>query len=92
MDVILDMKLLNIKVIIALYRPKGYCFVKCINLLTGEDYKEQYLDFITREQRRSNIRTKARIQPFCRGNNFNLGYFDGERVFPGSVTDRNNAL
>ena len=36
--------------------------------------------------------TKTRIQPFCRANNINLGYFDGERVFPKSVTDRNNAL
>ena len=25
---------------------KGYCFIKCINYLTGRDYKEQYLDFI----------------------------------------------
>ena len=25
---------------------KGYCFVKCNNFLTGEDYKQQYLDFI----------------------------------------------
>ena len=36
--------------------------------------------------------TKARIQPLCRANNINLGYFDGERVFPRSVTDRNNAF
>ena len=36
--------------------------------------------------------TKARIQPFCRANNNNKGYYDGERVFPRSVTDRNNAL
>ena len=36
--------------------------------------------------------TKARIQPFCRANNINLGYYDNERVFPRSVTDRNNAL
>ena len=36
--------------------------------------------------------TKGRIQPFCRANNINLGYFDGERVFPRSVTDGNNAL
>ena len=36
--------------------------------------------------------TKARIQAFCRANNINLRYFDGERVFPRSVTDRNNAL
>ena len=29
---------------------KGYCFVKCINFLTGQDYKEQILDFIRSEQ------------------------------------------
>ena len=49
------------------------------------------LDFIRNEQKRSNIMTKAGIQPFCRTNN-NLGYFDGTRVFPRSVTDRDNAL
>ena len=36
--------------------------------------------------------TKTRIQPFCRANKINLGHCDGERVFPRSVTDRNNAL
>ena len=36
--------------------------------------------------------TKARIQPLCRSNNINLGYYDGERVFPRSATERNNAL
>ena len=36
--------------------------------------------------------TKARIQPFCGANKINLGYFDGERVLPRSVTERNNAL
>ena len=34
----------------------------------------------------------ARIQPFCETNNIDLGYFDETRVFPGSVTERNNAL
>ena len=71
---------------------KGYCFVKCVNFLTGQDYKPQYLDFIGNEKRRSNIMTKVRIQPFCRANNINLGYWDGERVFPRSVTNRDNAL
>ena len=71
---------------------KGYCFIKCVNFLTGQDYKQQYLEFIRNEKRRSNIMTKARIQPFCRANNNNLGYWDGERVFPRSVTNRDNAL
>ena len=71
---------------------KGYCFIKCINFLTGEDYKEQYLDFIRNEKRRSNIMNKARIQPFCRANNINLGYFDGDGVFPRTVTSRDSAF
>ena len=71
---------------------KGYCFVKCINFLTGQDYKEQYLDFIRSETRRTNTMTKARIQPFCRSNHINLGYYNDERVFPRSVTNRDNAV
>ena len=71
---------------------KEYCFVNCYNFLTGEDYKQQYLDFIRNEKRRSNIMTKARIQPFCRANNINLGYFDGTKVFPRSVTEKNIAF
>ena len=71
---------------------KGYCFFKCINFITGRDYKQQYLDFIRNEKRRSNIMTKARIQPFCRANSINLGYFDGDGVYPRSVTIRNSAL
>ena len=71
---------------------KGYCFVKCINFLTDRDYKQQYLDFIRNEKRRSNIMTKARIQPFCRANNINIGYLDGEGIYPRSVTNRDSAL
>ena len=71
---------------------KGHCFVKCVNFLTGEDYKQQYLVFIRSEQRRSNIMTEARIQPFCRANNINLGYYNDDRVFPKSVTKRDSAL
>ena len=71
---------------------KGYCFVKCINFLTDRDYKQQYLDFIRNEKRRSNIMTKARIQPFCRANNINIGYFDGDGVYPRSITNRDIGL
>ena len=52
---------------------KVFCFDICVNFLKGEDYKEQYLDFIRIEKRRSNIMSKARIQPFCRANNITLG-------------------
>ena len=40
--------------------------------------------------KRTNSMTKARIQPFCRANIINIGYFDGLGVFP--RTERNNAL
>ena len=60
------------------FKPtKGYCFVKCINFLTGGVYKGHYLEFIGIEKRRSKIMTKARIQPFCSAKNFNLAYYDG---------------
>ena len=36
--------------------------------------------------------TKAKVQPFCRNNNINLGYYDGTRVFPSSVTNRHSAV
>ena len=71
---------------------KCFCFVKCINFLTGGDYKEQYKEVIRKEERRANIMTKAKIQPFCRANNNNLRYYDGEKVFPRSIPERNIAL
>ena len=71
---------------------KGYCFIKCIIFLTGQDYKHKYLEFIRNESRRTNIMTKARFQPFCRANKINLGYWDGERVFPRTGTNRDSAL
>ena len=71
---------------------KGYCFVKGINYLTGQDYKQGYLEFIPNEERRCNIMTMARIQPFCRANNINLGYYNNDRVFPRTVTNRDTAL
>ena len=71
---------------------KAYYFVKCINSLTGQDYKQQNLAFIRNEKRRSNIMTMARIQPFCRANNINPGYYKTDRVFPRTVTNRDSAL
>ena len=36
--------------------------------------------------------TAAKIHPFCRANNINLGYYNNNRVFPISVTNRDSAL
>ena len=43
-------------------------------------------------KRRANNMTEARIQPFCRSNNISFGYYDGDGVFPRSVTNRDSAL
>ena len=70
----------------------GNCFIKCINYFTKKDYTEQFLTFIRTEQRKSNVMTSARVQPFCRKNNINIGCYDGFRVCPRNITHRNTAL
>ena len=67
---------------------RGICFIKCINYLTGKVYTDDFLTFNRTEQRRSNVMTSARIQPFCRKYIINIGYYDGFRVNPGNITQR----
>ena len=69
----------------------GNCFIKCINYFTEKGYREKFLTFIRTEQRRSNVMTSARVQPFCRKHNTNIGYYDGFRVCPRKITQRNTA-
>ena len=70
----------------------GTCFIKSINYFTKKDHTEEFLTFVRTEQRRSNVMTSARLQPFCRKHNINIGCYDGFRVCPGSITQRNIAL
>ena len=71
---------------------KSYCFIKCVNYLTGQDYKEEYLEFIRNEKRRCNVMTMARIQPCLKKLGIDLGYFNGERIYPRTVMNRDNAF
>ena len=50
------------------------------------------LTFIRTEQRRSNLMTSARIQPFCKNYNINIGCFDGTRINPRNLTQRDTSL
>ena len=70
----------------------GNCFIKCINYFNKKDYTEDFLTFIRTEQKRSNVMTSARVQPFCRKHNINIGCYDGFRVCPRNITQRNTAL
>ena len=60
----------------------GMYFIKFIKYFTRKDYTEEFLGFIRSKQRRSNLMTSARIQPFCRKYNINIGCFDGTRIKP----------
>ena len=71
---------------------KGYCFVKCNIYLSSRHYKQEYLDFIGNEKRRSNIMIMARIQPCLKKLGIDLGYYNGERLFPRTVTNGDSAL
>ena len=70
----------------------NYCFIKCKNYLTNSDYKEQSLDFIRIEQKRSSITTLARIQPCLRKLGIDLGFYNGKEIWPRYITERNKAL
>ena len=66
--------------------------IKCINYFTRKDYTEEFLTFIRTEQKRSNVMTSARIQPFYRKHNINIGCYDGIRVCPRYITQKHIAL
>ena len=70
----------------------GMCFIKCKNYFTKKEYTEEFLTFIRSEQRRSNVMTSARIQPFCEKFNINIGCFDGTRINPRNLTQRKTSL
>ena len=70
----------------------GMCFIKCINYFTKKYYTEEFLTFIRSEQRRSNVMTSARVGSFCRKYNINIGCFDGTRINPRNITQRDTAL
>ena len=70
----------------------GMCFIKCLNHFDKKGYTEEFLTFIRTEQGRSNVMTSARIQPFCRKYNINIGYFNGTMINPRNLTQRKTAL
>ena len=68
------------------------CLFKYINYFTKKDYTDEFITFIRTEQRRSNVMTSARNQPFCRKHNINIGCFDGTRINPRNLTQRDTSL
>ena len=61
-------------------------------LFHQKNYTEEFLTFIRSEQRRSSLMTSARIQSFCKKYNINIGCFDGTRINPRNLNQRDISL
>ena len=70
------------------------CFRKCLEFIRKKDFSQQYRDFIKESQRNKKIMTSAKIQPFCKKHNINLGvyYPKQQEILPRSVTERRICL
>ena len=66
----------------------GSCFINCNTYFTIKDYTQEVQDFITNEKYQSGLMTSARIEPFCKNYDLNIGCFDGTRINPRNVTQR----
>ena len=70
------------------------CFRKCLEFIYKKDFSQKYREFIRESQRNKNIMTSAKIQPFCKKHDINLGIYDlkQKRILPLSVTERRICL
>ena len=59
---------------------------------TKKNYTDEFLTFIRTEKYRSGVMTSARIQPFLRKHIINIGCFDGTRINPRNITQRNTSM
>ena len=60
--------------------------------LTGKDYKKEYFEFIANEDRRRNVMTTARVQPFVTKYEIDIGIFNGKQILPETVKERRKCL
>ena len=86
------MNLLNIGETIVLYQQEDIVLLNVLIFYHVKITNNNILTFLENKKRRPMFKTMAEIQPLCRANSVSSGYLDGTRVFPRSVTDRNNAL
>ena len=58
------------------------------------DFSEEYNDFIQESDGCKIIMTLARVQPFCRNKNLDIGVYklNKGRIFPETVKERNTCL
>ena len=77
------------------YIPTGnVCFRKCSEHIYKRHFSNEYKEFISDSERCKNIMTSAKIQPFCRKCNINLGVYNKKQrsFLPKSVAERRICL
>ena len=70
------------------------CFRKCLEFISKTDLSEENRDFIKNSKTTKNIMTSAKIQPFCKKYNINLGVYNKnqQKILPRSITERRICL
>ena len=77
------------------YIPTGNaCFRKCLEFFQRRDFPNEYKEDILSSDRCKNIMASAKIQPFCRKYNINLGVYKKKQrsILPKTVTERKFCL
>ena len=77
------------------YIPIGNaCFRKCLEFIYKKDFSKEYKKFILDSYRCKNIMTSAKIQPFGRKYNNNLGVYNKKQrsILPKTITERRICL
>ena len=77
------------------YIPTGNaCFRKCLVFIYKRDFSNEYKEFKINFDRCKNIMTSAKIQPFCRKYNINLGVYKKKQrsILPKTITERRTCV
>ena len=86
--------LLNIEVIYVIFLKKTNVSENFLNSYTKKILLKKYHDFIKNSKTTKNIMTSAKIQPFCKKYNINLGVYNinQQEILPRYVTERRLCL
>ena len=87
-------KIIEYRGVLCYIPEENKCFRKCLEFISNKDLSEEYRDFIKNSKTTKNIMTSAKIQPFCKKYNINLGVYNinQQEILPRSVTERRISL
>ena len=87
-------KIVEYRGVLCYIPEENECFRKCLEFIYIKDFTEKYHDFIKNSKTTQNIMTSAKIQPFCKKYDINLGIYNinQKEILPRSVTERRLCL